>query len=106
LAKGFKTGGRKPGTPNKFNATLKEAILLAAESAHPEGLVGYLKQQATENAAAFMSLLGKTLSREIEGDLNVRATLEDLVLASLKPRQIEPPTIEGEKTWIPPRLRR
>ena len=97
MAKGFKTGGRKPGTPNKINATLKEAILMAAESAHPDGLVGYLKQQASENATAFLSLLGKTLPREIEGDLTVRATLEDLVLASLKPRQIEPPTIEGKK---------
>jgi hypothetical protein len=97
MAKGFKTGGRKPGTSNKINATLKEAILMAAESAHPDGLVGYLKQQASENATAFLSLLGKTLPREIEGDLTVRATLEDLVLASLKPRQIEPPTIEGKK---------
>ena len=70
---------------------------MAAESAHPDGLVGYLKQQASENATAFLSLLGKTLPREIEGDLTVRATLEDLVLASLKPRQIEPPTIEGKK---------
>jgi hypothetical protein len=97
MAKGFKSGGRKLGTPNKINASLKEAILLAAESAHPEGLVGYLKQQASENATAFLSLLGKTLPREIEGDLTVRATLEDLVLASLKPMQIEPPTIEGKK---------
>jgi hypothetical protein len=97
MAKGFKTGGRKLGTPNKINVTLKEAILMAAESAHPDGLVGYLKQQASENATAFLSLLGKTLPREIEGDLTVRATLEDLVLASLKPRRIEPPTIEGKK---------
>src|SRR5262245_45034408 len=97
MAKGFKTGGRHKGTPNKINATLKEAILLAAESAHPDGLVGYLKQQASENATAFLSLLGKTMPREVEGDLTVHTTLEDLVLASLKPRRIEPTTIEGEK---------
>ena len=97
MANGFKTGGRQKGTPNKINSTLKEAILMAAESAHPEGLVGYLKQQAAENATAFLSLLGKTLPREVEGELNVRTTIEDLVLASLKPRQIEPLTIEGEK---------
>lgn len=61
MAKGRKTGGRKKGTPNKINALLKDEILQAADQAHPDGRIGYLQQQAQENPAAFMTLLGKIL---------------------------------------------
>lgn len=61
MPKGVRLGGRQKGTPNKITATLKEAILQAAQEAHQEGLVGYLKKQALEQPAAFMTLLGKTL---------------------------------------------
>lgn len=63
-----KTGGRAKGTPNKRTALLKDAILQAAEAAGGEaGLVGYLTLQATENPAAFMSLLGKVMPMQLEG---------------------------------------
>lgn len=68
MAKGRKTGGRQKGTPNKINALLKDEILQAAEAAHPEGRVGYLTQQATENPTAFMTLLGKVLPTQLSGD--------------------------------------
>lgn len=69
MAKGQKTGGgSRKGRPNKITASLKEAIQLAAEQAHPEGVVGYLKLQATENPTAFMSLLGRTLPKELTGE--------------------------------------
>lgn len=61
MARGVKTGGRKKGTPNKITALLKDDILQAASNAHPEGRVGYLTQQAHENPAAFLTLLGKVL---------------------------------------------
>jgi hypothetical protein len=68
MAKGTKTGGgSRKGIPNKITASLKEAIGLAAEQAHPEGLVGYLREQATTNPNAFMVLLGKTLPKELTG---------------------------------------
>lgn len=63
-----KTGGRKKGTPNKITALLKDDILKAAELAHPDGRVGYLTQQAKENPAAFMTLLGKVLPNEGPGE--------------------------------------
>lgn len=57
-----KTGGRKKGTQNAIPAALKDMVLQAAELAGGvEGTVGYLKGQALENPAAFMSLLGKIL---------------------------------------------
>lgn len=62
-----KTGGRQKGTPNKLNAALKEMILQAAEAAHPEGTVGYLKLQAMDNPSAFLSLLGKVLPMTVLG---------------------------------------
>jgi hypothetical protein len=69
VAVGFKTGGRKKGTPNKVSALLKDAILTAAEEAGgKEGLIGYLRQQAKNNPAPFMGLLGKVLPMQIAGD--------------------------------------
>ena len=68
MAKGRKTGGgSRKGVPNKITASLKEAIQQAAETAHPEGTVGYLRQQAQTNPTAFLSLLGRTLPKELTG---------------------------------------
>lgn len=67
MAKGFKTGGRKKGTPNKITALLKDEILQAADQAHADGRVGYLKQQAEENPTAFLTLLGKILPMQVDG---------------------------------------
>lgn len=63
-----KTGGRKKGTPNKLTAPLREAILLAANGAHKDGMVGYLQEQATKNPSAFLTLLGKVLPTTLAND--------------------------------------
>jgi hypothetical protein len=64
-----KTGGRQKGTPNKLTAQLKDAILEAATLAgNEDGLVGYLKTQASANPGPFMALLGKVLPMQISGD--------------------------------------
>lgn len=61
--------GRPKGVPNKNTALLKDAILKAAEQAGGKaGLVGYLTTQASENPAAFMTLLGKVLPMQVAGD--------------------------------------
>jgi sarcosine oxidase gamma subunit len=63
--------GRVAGVPNKTTALLKDAILRAAEAAGnkvgQEGMVSYLTQQAEQNPAAFLSLLGKVLPMQVEG---------------------------------------
>ncbi len=70
MAKGKKTGGRKPGSLNKTTSVLKDAVLKAAEAAGGEGgLEGYLKQRALDdNPAPFMGLLGKVLPMQVEGN--------------------------------------
>lgn len=65
MAVGRKTGGRKKGTPNKITSMLKDEILEAADSAHPEGRVGYFRDQARENPTAFLTLIGKILPTQI-----------------------------------------
>jgi hypothetical protein len=87
---GERRGGRQKGTPNKSTTALKDAILHAAELAGDElktsenGLVAYLKHQATANPASFIPLLGKLLPKEVGADITVRHTLEDFIMASYK----------------------
>jgi hypothetical protein len=72
--------GRKPGTPNKITMQLKEAILEAAHQAGgPDGMVGYLRTQATDNSASFMALLGKVLPHQIAGDKDNPMQLEHTI---------------------------
>jgi hypothetical protein len=71
-----KLGGRTKGTPNKSTAILKDAILQAAENAGDEGgIVGYLEKQARENPGPFMTLLGKVLPTQVQGDPDNPLTL-------------------------------
>jgi hypothetical protein len=61
--------GRPKGVPNKATSLLKDAILKAAEEAGgKDGLVGYLKTQATDNPGPFMALLGKVLPMQVAGE--------------------------------------
>lgn len=60
--------GRKKGVPNKTTALLKDAILMAAaEAGGKDGLVGYLRVQATTNPQSFLPLLGKVLPMQVTG---------------------------------------
>lgn len=63
--------GRPKGSVNKTTALLKEAILKAAEAAGgggEEGLTNYLTTQAKDTPTAFLSLLGKVLPLQVQGD--------------------------------------
>jgi len=61
-----KTGGRKKGTPNKLPSLLRDDILKAAANAHPDGVVGYLTEQAKNNPTHFLTLLGKILPTQMQ----------------------------------------
>jgi hypothetical protein len=74
-APGERRGGREKGTPNKTTALLKDAILMAADGAHKDGLVGYLQEQATDNPGPFLSLLGKVLPMQINASVKGKITV-------------------------------
>lgn len=57
-------GASRKGIPNKMNGEIRAMIHKALERA---GGALYLEQQAEENPAAFLTLLGKTLPREVTG---------------------------------------
>lgn len=63
---GKKTGGRKKGTANKFNACIKDMIHQALDES---GGVKYLKLQAINNPTAFMSLIGRIIPSVVKNEL-------------------------------------
>ena len=67
--------GRKKGVPNKITASVKEMILAALDAV---GGQRYLEDQAKQNPQAFMSLLGRIIPSEINGQ--VRTIGETLIV--------------------------
>lgn len=68
-----KLGGRKKGTPNKQTAAIKDMIIQALDKA---GGVDYLLSQADENPNAFLTLVGKVLPLQLQGDPDNPLTLK------------------------------
>lgn len=65
MAAGRKTGGRRPGSPNKIGKTVKT---MALEALGAEGGVDYLRRQARENPASFMTMLAKIIPQQVGND--------------------------------------
>lgn len=70
-----KTGGRKKGSPNKFNVELKDMIRGALDDV---GGQKYLAEQAILNPVGFMGLVGKILPKDmnVSGDLAAHLVVE------------------------------
>ena len=82
MAIGHKTGGgSRKGRPNKINADLKAMILGALDEA---GGQQYLAEQARANPAAFMTLVGKILPRQVGGDPNGTPIAVDLTIEEMR----------------------
>jgi hypothetical protein len=81
MAVGRKTGGRKKGTPNKLNATLKEMILNALSDV---GGQRYLASQALESPGPFLALLGKVLPMQISGT-DADGNPSEIIIRVIKP---------------------
>jgi hypothetical protein len=69
--------GRQKGSVNKVTKALKDMILGALDEA---GGQTYLAKQAAANPAAFMTLVGKVLPLQVQGDKD--APLQVRVVAS------------------------
>lgn len=57
--------GRRKGVPNKVTGELKAMILEALDKA---GGVAYLQQRAVDSPNAFLSLIGRVLPLQVQGD--------------------------------------
>jgi len=64
-APGERRGGRTSGTPNKFNADLKNMILGALNDA---GGQAYLAARAIDTPGPFLALIGKVLPMQLTGE--------------------------------------
>ena len=61
-------GGSRKGIPNKSTKAIKDMVY---EALNGVGGVEYFKQQAIDNPAPFMSLVGKILPKDMVIDANV-----------------------------------
>lgn len=84
---GERRGGRVKGTPNKVTADVRQMVLEALSMA---GGAEYLLNQAFENPAAFMTLVGKVLPLQVNA--NVDATTSYVIRA--------PTPIEDAQSWL------
>ena len=75
-------------------------ILQALDEA---GGVDYLKEQAEKNPAAFLTLVGKIVPRDIKAEVATSPTLEQLVMASMKTIDGEATEVRGETPRLPAR---
>lgn len=64
MARGFKTGGRKAGTPNKDTASQRHAIHEAFEQL---GGVPSLVKYAESDPKGFYAIWGRTVPTKVEG---------------------------------------
>lgn len=65
MAKGIKTGGRQKGAQNKITKEIKEMVIQALDEV---GGIEYLKQRAIDNPNAFLTLVGKIIPLQVQGD--------------------------------------
>jgi hypothetical protein len=92
--------GRPKGVPNKNTTLLKDMILQALSDA---GGPDYLKKQANKNPTAFLTLVGKVLPMQLQGDAENPLTFVDAtqdaervaaMIASLAQRAVDGPTLQ------------
>jgi len=80
MALGKKTGGRRPGSPNKLTRDVREAILKVADDlGGPERLLSWAREAPENERAFWANIYPKLLPR----DMNIGASkvgLESLIV--------------------------
>ena len=84
--------GRKKGVPNKIPASVKEMILAALDAV---GGQRYLEDQAKQNPQAFMSLLGRIIPSEINGQVRTIGTNPIVHIYTADDSTIPEPALTG-----------
>jgi hypothetical protein len=68
--------GRPKGRLNDFTLELRREVLKGLNSAHPEGLAGFVRDAAMETPTAGLSLIGRFIPLSIGGDPNRPVKIE------------------------------
>jgi hypothetical protein len=82
MAKGQKTGGRKPGSLNKTTVAAKEAFQLAFEGI---GGADAFATWAKENQTDFYKLYSKLIPVDVKADIDGRLVVEIVKFADHSP---------------------
>ena len=77
--------GRRKGSQNKNTQEIKSMILAALDNV---GGVDYFVTQAKENPVAFMTLIGRILPKEIDGEVNGSVQIASITRTIVDPRQL------------------
>jgi hypothetical protein len=84
MAAGMKTGGgSRKGSPNKNTKAIKDMILGALAA---KGGQEWLEAQMDSNPTAFMTLLGKVLPTQIQGDPENPLRIEAITKRIIDPK--------------------
>lgn len=76
--KGYKTGGRVKGRPNKVTQDLRELVRGALDEA---GGQAYLVRQAEEKPQAFLALIARLIPNTVRADVAVDRPVEIRVVS-------------------------
>ena len=73
--------GRKPGSPNKYTAKMRDLILETAEGVGydgkgKDGMLGYLKRCAEEERVAFLNAMVKLMPPKLHALIDASVTIE------------------------------
>lgn len=101
---GERRGGRKKGTPNKVDASIKDMVVQAL---HNAGGAAYLTEQAHANPSAFMTLVGRVLPLQLANADGSNALVVDFRWADAPPVIDSQPVVEAvshETTDDPPAI--
>ena len=71
--------GRPKGSLNKTTSILRDAILRGAQNAGGGDLVAYLTKQAEDHPGSYLTLLGKVLPLNVQGEVNAGDALSALL---------------------------
>lgn len=90
MAKGRKTGGRRPGSVNKLTASVKEALSLAfSEVGDVSALVAWARKNKTEFYKLWAKLLPQDLQISGKDGGPVQLLIEEIVVTSTVPTNQE-----------------
>ena len=90
-----KTGGRKPGSPNKLTKSLREMILGAL---HEVGGQAWLVRQAQREPKSFMALLGRILPLAEVVTIDVAATAKEIQVCMREMERLTCPPPPDQQT--------